>query len=507
MRGLLLDNIITNLSFKGVLCIVLGLMLGILTLLLSPLYTVVIILGVFALYMSAIKPEIGVLIILVLISSIVFEDDLPLMPIGIGSLHLSDLLMMFLFMVLFYRVMTDSSFTVSRSPLNVPLTLFVMFALFSTYISISLYGVNFNQAFSLFRAVSYYLVYYLVANLIREKSQILFLVKGMFIVATIVTVVMIIQAIIGDAIILIPGRVEKSGTFDEEFETLRLLPPGQTLLYVLFIVAICIYSLNIREKLLTSKYIYLISILGAGVILTYNRTYWVAIILTYSILFIMSNKESKKRLLVLLGILIILTCAIRIMYADNTQMQEAIRSITMRFTSLFTGGELHKSSSVEARYIENEYALKQVANHPIIGIGLGNDYRPQVFYGDDEFTYYVHNGFMWILLDTGIIGFLLFFWFYIGFIIRCIRKWKFISDDYLRYLVVGFMLSCIGIIPMTLYNPIFMQWFSIVVIAIITGLTDSIINTSAIEKFKDEYNSQNVKLTGKPETRTTQAVL
>lgn len=461
---------------KNILCASLGICIGIACITLPPAHAFAIVAGTILLAIAVARPEIGILAIVILIASIVFEDSLPLVPIGIGSLHISDVLMSFLFLTMFYRMATDGDFRIVKSPLNVPLALYVLFAVFSAFVSVKLYGVDFNEVFRILRSVSYYLIYFLVANLIREKKQVLFLVKGMFAVATVVAVVMLVQAKVGDAVKLIPGRVERSGTFDQEYAALRLLPPGQTLLYVFLIVAICVYSMNLHGKLLKSGYLYLIAILGAGVILTYNRTYWVAILLSICILFFLMNNESRKRLLALAGIIVFVACTFRVIYIDNSQLQESIDAVTMRFTSLLTGDELHESSSVKARYVENGYALEQIAVHPVIGIGLGNEYRPKVFLPEDDFTFYVHNGFIWILLNTGIIGFSLFFWFYLGFIVRSFRKYKFIKDDYMRHVVVGFMLSGIGIIPMTLYNPIFMQWFSIVVIAIIVGLTESAIS-------------------------------
>jgi O-antigen ligase len=454
--------------------ILLGLCTAIVYIAIEPASAYTILGGLVLLKVVVKKPEVGILCIVVLISSIVFEESLPLLPIGIGSLHITDVLIIFYFFLLFIKASSDSSFTMVRSPLNLPLALFISYGFFSAFISIYLYGSDATDIVRMLRPVCYYSIFFVVTNLIREKKQIIFVVRGMFTVATIVALVMLVQARLGDAIKLIPGRVERSSTFNEEFETLRLLPPGQTLLYVFLIVAICIYAMNVKEHLLKFKYLLSIVTLATGVMLTYNRTYWVAIMLSSFILFLVMNKECKKRLVALFTILVLLVGALKIVTSDNEQFQETTSAIVSRFTSLLTGNELQESSSVKARTIENQYALQHIIEHPLIGIGLGTVYRPRVFVPEDEITYYVHNGFVWLLLDTGGIGFLLFFWFYLGFIIRCFRNWHSVADDSLRHLVMAFMLSGIGILPMTLYNPIFMQWFSIVVIAIMSGLSESI---------------------------------
>ena len=141
---------------------------------------------------------------------------------------------------------------------------------------------------------------------------------------------------------------------------------------------------------------------------------------------------------------------------------------------MFTGKELIKSRSLEIRRLENKYALEQIAKHPVLGIGLGNTYRP-IFWKDDTLTYYMENGYYWILMDMGIPGLLFFMMFYLRFLVRAYMNRNAINDDFLRSALTGFMLSGIGILPMVIVNPIFMQWFSIVVISLCIGLSENII--------------------------------
>ncbi len=124
--------------------------------------------------------------------------------------------------------------------------------------------------------------------------------------------------------------------------------------------------------------------------------------------------------------------------------------------------------------------LPRLTKHPVLGIGLGNTYRP-AFWRNDELTYYMENGYLWIMTDMGITGLLFFLLFYLGFLLRAFRNWKLIEDKFFRSALVGFMLSGIGILPMVVVNPIFMQWFSAVVIAIMAGLSENIIRLNRTE--------------------------
>ena len=152
-----------------------------------------------------------------------------------------------------------------------------------------------------------------------------------------------------------------------------------------------------------------------------------------------------------------------------------------RFTSLFTGSKLVESSTLQDRFTENGFALDNISEHPVLGIGLGTEYRPSLYGKKDEILYFVHNNYLWIVLDTGVTGLVFYMWFFLGFIIRALNNWRTIKDDYLRSALLGFMLSGTAMLFQALVDPVFMYWFSIVIIAIIAGLSEVIININSNE--------------------------
>lgn len=431
-------------------------------------------------------PTYSILIIIVLTSSIVFEESIPLIPIGVGSLHVSDVLLLVMLGTLGYRYLSEQNFTFAKSPLHLPLLLFISIALISAAVSVTRYGADFNDVARQFRLISYYLIFFLITNFIREKAQIKLLIKGLFVIAAVVAAAMVVQAIIGESIQLMPGRIESAITFGSEFETLRILPPGQTLVFVTFLTAICVLVFVQEKPVLFSGYLYLLPLLGAGIILTYNRSYWVAAILGLLLLMLITASENRMRLVALLTIVVIFGGSILAMFGGSGgKLGTTVDAVTHRFTSLFAGKELSRSGPVDDRRLENAYALTQIRSHPLLGIGLGNDYRPEIYGPEDKLTYYVHNAYLWLLTDLGIIGFLLFFWFYLLFLARAAKSWKSISDEFLKSAVAGALISGIAILSMALFIPVFMEWFSIVVIATMTGLAETIRNAEMREESTD----------------------
>jgi O-antigen ligase len=462
--------------------IAVGTLVSLLLLTIPPNFIYLMLSGIFVLAIILRRPELGILIIVVLTSSIVFEESLPLVPIGVGSLHISDVLLLFMLGTLGYRYFTDKSFTFVKSPVNTPLLLFVAASLLSATISVTHYGADFNDIARLFRFISYYLLFFLITNLITEKGQVRFLIKALFAIAAVVAATMVLQAIIGDSIQLMPGRIESAATFSNEFETLRILPPGQTLVFVTFITSICALVFVQDKPVLFSGSFCLVLLLGMGIILTFNRSYWVAGILAVMILLMMTATENKIRLVALLTVVLISAGSILAMFGGTEgKLGATVDAVSERFSSLFAGSELEKSGPVRDRRIENEYAVEQIKRHPLLGIGLGNDYRPQIYGPDDKLNYYVHNAYLWLLTDLGIVGFLFYFWFYLRFLISTARNWKRISDNFLKSVVAGFMISAIVILLMALVIPLFMEWFSIVVIAVMMGLTETIIRNCEME--------------------------
>jgi O-antigen ligase len=472
-----------GLSKGEILCVGFGVVIAMLLLSLSPLYTLLMFAGIVALVIIAVRPEIGIITIVILLSSIVFEKSLPLLPIGVGSFHVSDVILLFMVGTVIFNVFIKRSQQYVRIRLDVPLILFLGTILASTCISIiqGNYNNDLNFPIRFIRVATYYFVVTLITNMIRDEKRIRFMIRGLFAIAATVAATMLVQAMIGDSIQLMPGRIEVAQTFGQEYEAIRMLPPGQTVIFFSFITAICVVVFRENKSLLFSSHFYLVVILGIGVILTYNRHYWIGSFLAICLLMVLTGTRGKKRLLALLMTVTILSgSAVALLGGSCRKADKVFDAVSGRFISLFAGKELTESESLEDRYIENRYAIEQIEKHPILGIGIGNVYRPRVPGLKDELTYYIHNCYLWIMTDTGLLGFTFFFLFYLRFLIRAMTNWKKIKDTFFRSVVVGFIISGIVFLFMAMVTPIFMEWYSVVAISTMIGLTESIIGNCVI---------------------------
>ena len=293
---------------------------------------------------------------------------------------------------------------------------------------------------------------------------------------------MMIQLVVGDVIKLIPGKEYNVNDLVGEIDAVRLQPPGETLLFVTFMTAIAFVTNYRGKSLLRSRYLYLLIVIGLGVTFTYVRTYVLAASLGVILLMIFGAPANRKRLLSLAawGTVIFFLFAV-VALGVGGKLESTLSAVSGRYLTLFAGKELVQSKSLDDRQVENSFAIKQIQNHPILGIGLGNDYRPPIYGEDDDILYYVHNVYLWLLMDLGIPGFCLFLAFYLTFLVRAWKNFHKIQDDYFRSIVTGASIAGVGILPMALVIPLFMEWHSIVVIIIFIGLSETIIGNPQLQ--------------------------
>lgn len=476
---------LSKLRFQILASCGLGLLLGIAFLWLSPLLAFGALAAIICIYAIIKRPELGLLGILVATSSIVFEAQLPMLSMGGISLHISDLILLALLGLIVVRSVGEPGFKFVHTPLDWPLLIFLGVTLLSTFIALYHSSVDSVDARRWIRVLAYYLTFFVVTNLVRERRQLNFLVNGFFLLGTMVASVMVVQFLLGDSVQILSGRIGSLVTEGTVYEDVtRILPPGYPIVIVSFMAIICILSLekfNIHGWL---KFLQ-VGLFGIGVILTFLRSYWAALFLVLILLGFLLRGGDRKKLFVLGGG-VITTAAIVLLLIFSTPGSRATRLVgasidrlsTLANSGTFTG----QDSSVNWRMIENGYALTAIATHPIIGMGMGFTYRPWDSRLDQpwyrvvfDFRKFVHNGYLWILLQSGLLGFLSLMWLLIIFLLRGFRSWRSIPDSKLRGVMLSFTLFYVGVLIAEVVNSTFMQWKWIPVIGIIMGTNEVIL--------------------------------
>jgi len=470
-----------DLPFQILLGCSLGSVFGIASRWISPLVLFGILIAVVFIYAALKRPGLALLGILIATSSIIFEEQLPILSMGGISLHIPDLFLLSLLGLIVLRWLVKPGFKIMRTPLDWPLLIFLGITLLSTFIAIFQSSVDSIEARRAVRAMAYFLTFFVVTNLVRERRQLNLLLNGLFLLATIVAVAMVVQFLLGSSVTLLPGRVEGLRTQNEIFgDITRILPPGFPIILVSFISIFCILVLN-NSKSRRSVNILQCILMGIALLFTFLRSYWAVLIIVFILLALIVRAHERQRLI---GWSLVVMCLlafvlIPVFISRESGIRRLVNASFSRLATLWSPKTLTEGS-LQGRYVEAEYAIPQIISHPFLGLGLGAQYRPFDSRIDlrgtkSDFRGYIHNGHLWILLDTGLLGYLAFIWLSIAFLSRGFRYWRSIADDRMRGIMLGFTLTYLSVLIAALVNPTFTEWKWTPVIGIMMGINEAIL--------------------------------
>jgi O-antigen ligase len=456
----------------GALAIFCGVVLGALILQLSTELMVLAIIAFLIIPIFFISPEYIILIILGASSSIFRLNQIPMIKIrfSLSAIELSIILLLGISVLI---VLGDIKNNFVSSPLNLPVALFFLASFISLINAVVSLGTDVNSMEYQWRILFNYCIFFVVTHLIRTRKQVQRLVLGLFIIALVVVAAMMIQQLLGSSVAILPGRVE-TATDQQPVEVTRILPPGQGLIFVMFLPALIIFSLNRGDLKLNRVALIVALLLIAGIAFTFNRSFWMSIAFGVVVLFFITQGKFKKNIINFFLILLILALiSLPLLNIVSSVPTAVLKAVLARFGTLFSSDTSVGSSSWQWRMMEIEYAVEPIAENLFFGIGPGADYRPRLW-SSDNLTGYVHNAYVFILLDLGLFGLITFLWLSLVFLIRGFRNWVLIQDQYLKAIALGFTLSYLCCLLVGVANPIFFTWFWTPVLGLMFGLNEVI---------------------------------
>ena len=461
-----------------------GVLLGLLSLVISPVWTLVILMGVFIAIVAIERPELAILAVITLLSTIISEVQIPVVNVGPGRIYMSDLVVIGLFILILIRWMLDPSFKLTHTPLDLPLFLFFFWSILSTVYALLFYNLEVPHMIPEVRVISYYLLFYTISNLILKERNLKLLIEGFFFLATIVAITVIIQYALGVKFAFMAGRVEYLMTEGRIQENVTRITDivGEGTLTIAFITKLV--SLFISKPRFRGILDLLQSLLiGAAFIMSFNRAHWsVAILATVITIFLVRGQDRQR----LITWSFIILCLLPLIYVpilvnpDSPTAQfisgagDRLVSIAGKKTLLGAADE----STLAWRAIEYQYAFPQIWSHPILGLGLGAIYRPKLFNIDYERfdgTFYIHNGHVWIMMKTGLVGYFFLMWLCILTIWRGFKYWQGIPGPQIRGYFLGFTLSFLGLVIIAILHFSFVALFWAPLIALMMGVIEVMI--------------------------------
>jgi hypothetical protein len=158
---------------------------------------------------------------------------------------------------------------------------------------------------------------------------------------------------------------------------------------------------TVRSRVGQIALLALVGLNAIGLLLTYERTFWLATFLGLGFIAVRAGFAQRMRVVVLvLGLVLVLAPVM------STIAPGALSAASERLLSLNQYGS---DDSVRYRLQEGRHVIDKIQAHPLIGWGLADE----VFYGlpwlqtpptADPFA---HNGYLWLAWKLGIVGALL----------------------------------------------------------------------------------------------------
>ena len=478
-----------------------GVAIALAALFLKPLVVVMLIVVLIGAVVLVLYPEFGFVGILVLLSSILSEEQIPTIEVGPLLVYATDLLVIALLAIMVIRLLVDSDFKLEKSPMTIPLLAFWGFALLSTILHLLSDEIVIGDGIQEMRIITYYMLFILFIHLIRDKKQLDRFLSLLFFLATITAAANLLQYVLGDSITFLSGRVEEFTTAETQMADVTRITdnPGEGLITTAFIV------LTIRLFLSQFKFNNLFhfiqwGIIGGAMLISFNRTHWAVAGISLVVTFFLTSPDQRKKILswgLSLLWLVPLAFIPALLFPDSSY-GELVNAALIRITSLFSSQAYTDptESTIVWRAFEYRYGLPQIAEHPFFGLGMGADYRPYIEALDGYGSlgpHYTHNGHLWIAMKGGLLSWLSLMVFMVIFIVKGFLNWKKVKDPDMQSLALGFTLVAVSIIIASILHPIIMTLFWTPLLGIIFAI-NHVIFKFYVQDEKDESQEESLEL-------------
>ncbi len=429
--------------------------------------------GLFLLAAVTRWPEIGLLAIVLVTSGLVDPERLPLFSVGPISFHVTDLILLYLLTLVLARAMVAHGFRLVRTPLDLPLIWFCLAILLGVGLALSQPSVGPNWVFRRTRPLVYYLSFFAVTNLIRDRRQLQRLVFGLFAIALLAALVIIIQ-VLNPSIRLVQAPSAELVTAGREYAgVVRTYMQAYWLVSLIFLVSVC--SLIIGAKWIGPEMQFIQSgILAVGILLSFGRNLWLTMMLMLVLLILMVSWTERLRI-ARWGIAGLLAAAL-VLSLPGISFDRYVEAAWDRLVWGMQPETVAQDDSVQMRLTEMGYGIQSIVQSPLLGVGIGNYYRPPLpgegAWGQEGLRWFIHNAYLWVLIDMGLVGLIPFIWMFASFLARGFSYWRKIVDRKQRALVLGNSLGILGLAISNLMAPSFVQDWSLAIFAVVMGINE-----------------------------------
>ncbi len=454
-----------------------GIVAGVAILVAGPVPALLGLLGLIVALAAFRYPEMLIVLMLALASQLIPSRFNIFVDLAVARFQVSDLLLFWLLAVTVLRVVVERGFPFRSTPLDLPMVLFYATVLGGLATSVIGFGINFNNATYEARTLVYYLAFFPITNLVRTHAQVARLATGTIGVAVLLAASMVLQSAVQPAFLVDDWVVDGRGV-------IRIFHPGFSVVYVGLLMVVGYAAVrrpgmpSLFHRWRWLQWVTMLLLLAA-LLSTLARNLLIGGLISLGLLvFVLRDRErSNLRRTVLAAVAgLALLLAFVAVASESPAIAEYAEAYGNRIERMFSSEILSREENLFSRWEEMSFAISRLREHPILGIGLYNPYRP-AFFREEEPTlrHFIHNAYLGLWLKTGLLGLVAFLWLSAAFLRFAYRGWQRVSDPLLRGVAVGSLVAYVGLLFMNFVAPSFLQPGSLGIMGVTMGLTAAIL--------------------------------
>jgi len=342
-------------------------------------------------------------------------------------------------------------------------------------------GGSIGQMYVFNRGLSFYILFIPVLLLMNTEARQKWMVRVLFVFASLIMMRVLLELLVPalpifKMVSVAQPLADETPTVDLSVQRLRA--PGGTIVLVCFWIGLMNIILRPWKRRLLAVFIPLTLVMLVGILLEFNRSYVIPMMLLVVLSLLLNKKMVRVKLLTTVLITII---GLVLVFAATGQLGKYYDAVIVRYGSAFSSQTM-ESQSIVSREIEQTYAWQAIRNSPLLGIGLNELYRPPVPGMMDNLRFYIHNSYIWFWTYYGILGLSAFLGMMAVAILRSIFYWKQIRDPLLQASLLGFAFSVATLMAANIAAPKFYDFATVPVVALMLGMTEAICLASRNKK-------------------------
>lgn len=433
------------------------------------------------------RPELGVVATSLVTAGLV-RRDLITVPVAGIRLDLADISLIAALTAFVVQGLYRGAIEVPRWSISGPLLAFTAAAVCSALYARFIEGVNLGLVLGELRPTVYYAGCAILAAAAVRSGRLTFLLVGLFIVADLTAATVILSQFVRGVREALPTPPQGLWQIQQVgggggFGSVRLVPPGHVLMYLMANVSFCLMLGPLGRPRLRGALALQLLFLGAGLLLTFTRAQWIASGITLSLACLLLPGAARRRLgrALLVGASV-LALGIGLSQAGFVSWGLGSTALSARAGSLFQPNETLGTASLQWRTFEDGAAVRAIREHPLLGVGLGNSYRSRTLLqgeasgwlyplsGDSSLTRFVHNGYLYLAVKMGLVALGAFFGFCIAFLLSGAHVYFVTRLGPAKLLVLAAVCSFVGLLEWGVFEPHFMLPASMATVGVLVGM-------------------------------------